>query len=466
MKKLIPLLSLILLLTACGGKSTSNSNSSNVSGSVSGDVSSGDTPIGGNSSDSESAPSDEIIKYSEDAIDMKTATENYKSDFEQCKAAGYPNLSFEKTEVFPVAVVERCRKLEDVPFNKQMEELEAQITETEKVEKFREYCEFFFGDYDEEWGGFDTLDADWDKREKLEVDGFGYNIFEKLSDHTEEIENEDFHINWMLYVNPYKKNYLWYTPSTMKYPIEFNKGNAAVILKESQNVIISVQTGESEYIANYIRDEPIARYFNDGTSNDVTYRLADGDCSIGEAIEYFTKDFWEALPFAPEDKQPYLVRYIDVFPMTDDTYAYFIRFSPTVGAPIPFERSISMSGTAGGLPDEYSLSCQALMIKKNDIDVADCFAPIYSMHETGGEITKIIPLKKAVDTVSEKVTQNVTFDVVEVDLVYHGNSALDWDTANVLKPTWLIRLFNPNDNSYYITYVDAVSGDFRIYNYN
>lgn len=459
MKRLLPLLAFVLLLTACGGKSTSGGVSEGVSGS--------DTPIGVISSgeSTDGAASNEVIEYSEDAIDIKTATESYKADFEACKAAGYPNLSFENTEVFPVAVVESCRKLEDVPFNKQTEELEGQITETEKVEKFKEYCKFFLGDYDEEWGGFDTLDADWDKRKSMEVDGFRYSIFEKLSDHTEEIENEDFHINWMVYVDPYKKNYLWYTPSTLKYPHEFNKGNAAVILKESQNVIISIQTGESAYIPKYIPDEPIARYFNDGTNNDVTYRLADGDCSIGEAIDYFTNEFREALPFDPEDKQPYLVRYIDVFPMTDDTYAYFIRFSPTVGAPIPFERSISMSGSAGSLPDEFSLNCQALMIKKNDIDVANTFAPIYGINETGGEITKMIPLKKAVDIVSERITQAVMFDVIEVDLVYHGKCAPDNDTAAVLSPTWLIRMINPNDALYYVAYIDAVTGNFRIYNY-
>lgn len=457
MKKIIPLLALVLLLTACGSKSTSGGTSGSEG------VSSGDTPIDGNSSAVEN------IIYSDDAIDIKTATENYRADFEQCKAADYPNLNFDNAEAFPVAVVEKCRNLEEMPFNKQLEELEEQITETEKVEKFKEYCEFFLGDYDEEWGGFDSLDVDWDKCESLEIDGFNYAIYEKLINHTAEIENEAFHINWMVYVDPYKKNYLWYTPSSMKYPYEFNKGEAAMILKSSGKGSLGMQSGISEYGW----DEPVARYFNDGTNNDVTYRLADGDCSIGEAIEYFTNGFLKSLPFDEADRQPYLVRYIDVFPMTDDTYAYFIRFSPTVGVPIPFERSLNMSGSGisigGGsysssLPDEYSLRCQALMIKKNDIDRARSFDPIYEMHETGGEITKIIPLKKAVDIVSEKVTQNVIFDVVETDLVYHGINAPD-DTATVLKPTWLIRLFNPNDDSYYVTYVDAVTGDFSIYNY-
>ena len=458
MKKLLPLLSLILLLTACGGKPESSSN-------VSEDVSSGDnsgtgdTPIGGSSSYGGVSTIDDIV-YSDYAIDMKTATEYYKADFEQCKAAGYQNLNFENTEVFPVEVVVKCRDLEVMPLNKRLEEIKRQMTEKEKVKKFKEYCEFFLGDYDEEWGGFDTLDADWDKRTSLEIDGFGYTIYEKLANHTKEIENEDFHINWLVYVDPYKKNYLWFTPSSMKYPYEYNNGEAAKILKESGKGCLGVQSGLSEDGW----DMPVARYLNDGSNNDVTYRLADGDCSIGEAIEYFTKDFWEALPFAPEDKQPYLVRYIEVYPMTDDTFAYFIRFSPTFSVPIPFERGISMGGH--NLPDEFSLESQALMIKKNDIDMARSIDPIYGMHKINGEITKIIPLKKAVDIVSEKVTRNVTFDVVEIDLVYHGNNSPDRDTATVLKPTWLIRLFNPNDNRYYNTYVDAVTGAFSIYNYN
>ena len=465
MKKLIPLLSLILLLTACGGTSTSSTD-------ISEGVSGGDTPIGVISSGSEStdsSPGNEVIEYSEDAVDIKTATENYKADFEACKTAGYPNLNFENTMRFPVAVIEKCRDLEVTPLDEQKQEIGALMTEKEKVEKLKEYCEFFFGEYNEEYSGFTSWDGKIDSRESINVDGAGYTVSERISDYMEEIENEAFHIDWFLYVEPYKRNYLWYTPATMKYPYDLNKGEAATILQGSGKGVLPFSHGASEFAW----EERVARYFNDGTNNDVTYRLADGDCSIGEAIEYFTKDFWEALPFDPEDKQPYLVRYIDVFPMTDDTYAYFIRFSPTVGAPIPFERSIYMSGIGIGIgggeyadtmPNEFSLSSQALMIKKNDIDMANSFDPLYGTHETGGEITKIVPLKKAVDTVSEKLTQGVTFDVVEVDLVYHGNNVPS-DTATVLKPTWLIRLFNPNDANYYITYVDAVTGDLSIYNY-
>ena len=452
MKKLIPLLTLILLLTACGGRSTSG----------------GDTPIGVNSSYSgNSAPTDKPIEYSDDAIDMKTATESYKADVEACKAAGYPNLSFENTMAFPVAVIEKCRDLEIMPIDEEMQEIGALMTEKEKVEKLKEYCEFFFGEYNEEYSGFTSWDGDIDFRESLNIDGAGYTVSARISDYMEEIENEAFHIDWFLYVEPYKRNYLWYTPATMKYPFDLNKGEAATILNKSGKGVLPFSHGVSEFAW----EERVARYFNDGTNNDVTYRLADGECSIGEAIEYFTNDFWESLPFDPEDKQPCLVRYIDVFPMTDDTYAYFIRFSPIVGAPLPFERSINKTITASADTDpsamlhEFSLGSQALMIKKNDIDMANSFDPIYGIHETGGEITRIIPLKKAVDIISEKISEYVTFDVVEVDLVYHGNYADDRNTATVLKPTWLIRLLNPNDNNYYVTYIDAVTGDFRIYNY-
>ena len=450
MKKLLPLLSLILLLTACGNKPASGDNSS------------------------DSASLNEKIEYSADAIDMKTATESYKSDFEACKAAGYPNLSFDKTEAYPVETVEKCRKLEEASYNQRKEEIEGLLTQKEKVEKLKEYCEFFLGEYDEKWAGFDSVDGN-DTFEPLEVDGFRYTMYEKLAGHMEEIENEDQHIYSLIYIDPYKRNYLWYIASSMKYPYEFNKGNAAEILKKSGKGSLGIQYGVTESAWDV---PPAARYYNDGTNNDVTYRLADGDCSIGEAIEYFTNDFQSSLPFDEEDKQQYLVRYIDVFPMTDDTYAYFIRFSPIINSRIPFERfvskgsvGVSVTGTgiggsfSAGLPDEYCVSSQALMIKKNDIDVSRGFDPIYGMNEVGGEITKIIPLKKAVDTVSERLTQQVTFEVVEIDLVYHGTEARDLDTSTVLKPTWLIRMFNPNDDCYYIAYADAVTGEVSIYNY-
>lgn len=456
MKKLIPLLTIILLLTACGGKSTSSG----------GGVSGGDTPIVGDTNGSNTT-GDKPVEYSPDAIDMKTATENYKSDFKQCKADGYPNLNFENAMAFPVEVIDKCRVLERKPSKEISQEIEGLYTEKEKVEKLKEYCEFFFGDYNEEYSGFDSYDGGFDTRDEIRVNGVRYTVFERISDHMEEIENEDFHINWFVYIEPYKRNYLWYTPSTMKYPFDLNKGGAATILKESGKGALPFMDGESEFAW----EERVARYFNDGTNyDDVTYRLADGDYSIGEAIDYFTETFWEALPFDPEDKQPYLVRYVDVYQMTDDTYAYFIRFSPIIGAPIPLERVVigtyiaPMDG-ASPEPNEFSISCQALMIKKNDIDMARDFQPLYGTHEAGEEITKIIPLKKAINIVSQKLTKNVNFNVVEVDLIYHGKNAPNSDTATVLRPTWLIRLYNPNDDNYYVTYVDAVTGDFSVYNY-
>ena len=463
MKKTIPLLSLILLLTACGGKSTSGGESISEVVSSGGSSETGNTPIGVDSSDSESADSAAgPIEYSEYAIDMKTATENYKSDFEQCKTADYPNLSFDKAEAFPVAVMESCRYLETFTDNEYYE-IGRQTTNTEKIEKLREYCEFFFGDYDEDWSGFVSNEGDMDNREVFEVDGYQCMTTDKISDHIEELENEVYPISWFYYDQPYKKNYMWWKAQWEKYPISVNKGYTAELVKNTPNAYIGARVNDG--MSEYWWDEPVARYINDGTHNDVTYHLADGDCSIGEAIEYFTDVFLKELPFDEEDKKPYLVRYIDVIQVTEDVYAYFIRFSRTLNSPMPFERYISMSGTI--LSNNFTDLSQALMIKKNDIDAATDFAPVVNMRETGEEVTKIIPLTKAVEIASEKLTQNVKFDVIETDLIYCGAMrGYTNDYPTVLKPTWLIRLINPNDALYYVIYVDAVTGNFRVYSYS
>ncbi len=442
MKKLIPTLALIMLLTACDNKSASNASGS--SELVSNDNNSGNsgTPIGGD------------IIHTQNKVDIKIATENYKADFEKCKAGSYPNLNWDNATAFPVATIEDCCNLMKSAPNQGK-----QLTAKEKVENLKKYCNFFFGEYDEEWSGFTTLDeVDFeDTRTDLKVDGINYTIFEKISDHIKEIENEDFELNWFVYINPYKRQHLWWSPLNMKYPFWINKGRAAEILKTSQNKYVNVQSGLPEHWG-----EPVARYVNDGTNNNVTYKLADGECSIGEAIEYFTTDYWKSLPFDEEDKQPFLVRYIDVFKMTEDTYAYFIRFSVTYNSLIPFEISEDKAGT--NLPNYYSEYSQALMVKKDDIDVVHTLVPIADFQETDEHIAEIISIKDAADIVSKQLTQSVKFDVVSTDFVYHGLN--DPNTGNaLLKPTWIFVLHNSNDENYYNAYVDAVTGDFNYYMY-
>ena len=71
----------------------------------------------------------------------------------------------------------------------------------------------------------------------------------------------------------------------------------------------------------------VASYFNDGTHNDETYRILDGNVSIGEAVTYFEKDYLSSLPCDFDSNYSIYVSTIDVYNIHDDIYCYVFQFS-------------------------------------------------------------------------------------------------------------------------------------------
>ena len=432
MKKLLPLLAFVLLLTACGGRSASGGES------VSEGVSGGDTPIGGNLSDSNDTA---------DIGNIKEVTEKYDADFESCKNTEYVNLDWTSAEKCPVNTVSELYniELEQTPalFDRPADEI---------LNCFEKYCRAVFGEYEDDHALFEQKDfTDEFPRAPFEyVNGQRVRGYYRISDHKDKILDGSIKVCWLVYRNYEKQQYMWWPGE--RYPWWINKGTALKIL-DGEETLVTGWLGSD-------MGEPLARYYNDGKSSGVKYKLEDGEVSIGEAIKYFTEEYPKELPF--EEKPSLLVNYVDVYELKDGIYAYVFGASCMYNM-VPFERIDELSSNSP-IPNYSSINAEGLMVKSGDIDFAYSCLPITNVSVAGEPITDILPLKEAVDIVSEKMSKYVKFRVISTEFVYHG--VIDSEGAAHLKPTWELRLYNENDGMYYNTYVDAATGAFSVFNYN
>lgn len=434
MKKLLPLLALILFLTACRSKSTNGSSD------VSENVSGGDTPIGGNLSDSNDTA---------DAGNVKEITGNYNADFELCKNTEYVNLDWTDTGKCPVYPVSELFniKCNDAMANEEM-------PQKEMLMRFEEYCNFYFGEYIDDHAFFKQ---ESDKGEEIlpllpaiYIDGIPYADFYKITDYRKKLEDEVIKLNFLAYRNIEKNQYLWWVWNC--YPHWINKGGTLTILDDS-NIRCS------SWIPSDM-GEPMARYYNDGKSDDVKYQLADGEVSVGEAIKYFTEEYPKTLPY--EVKTAYSVNYVDVYELGSGTYGYLLHTAMLFDS-VAFEQ-LGEFISDSNVSYYYTNNGQALMIGKDDIDVSFDCTPGTKVEKDSAPITNIVSLKEAVDIVSEKMSKYVKFKVISTEFVYHG--VIDSEGVAHLKPTWEFKLYNENDGMYYNTYVDAATGAFSVFNYN
>ena len=143
--------------------------------------------------------------------------------------------------------------------------------------------------------------------------------------------------------------------------------------------------------------------------------------------------------------------------MDNETYAY-VLITTTMFNGIPYEQDYEIYSSSV-IPDHFASYGQALMIMMNDIDTALWCCPETEMKPVGNPVEKIVSLKAAADIVSHNLSQSVKFNIISMELIYHGRSAL-------LKPTWLFTLYNTNDSLYYNAYVDAETGKFSYFAYS
>ncbi len=380
------------------------------------------------------------IKY-EKAEKVST---NFSSDYEKCKIKDYVNLDFSNCSA-KLPQFNSCNNL------KVTVQCEPKPMGDEMYQNFEKYCEFFCGDYNSENALFSSSSESIIYNQN-EDDG-KYAWYPKVNDYIEQIQNGSIETDSFLYRDIVNSKYLWWNKTT-HFPHWISKGEAYELIKTDTTKI-------SSWIPSDM-DNKIVRYFNDGKNNEKSYALLDGDVPIGEAVNYFENEYLTSLPYTITEDYSINVSSIDVYNIKDNLYGYVFNFSSAWNT-IPFdsrEETFSYEDTSL----QYLISGEALMINKDDIDtIVDFNFP--DIQEVGGAIEDICSLENAVDIMSDKLTQNVKFDLQTIEFVYRGDYSSDYSTA-YLEPSWKFIAYNQNDNLYYCIYVNAVSGECNYISYS
>ena len=120
--------------------------------------------------------------------------------------------------------------------------------------------------------------------------------------------------------------------------------------------------------------------------------------------------------------------------------------------------------------DYISIGGNAFMALTDDVDVIYGYYRKQNINSVAS-FKKIIPIQKALQSISGSLSNAVVFDLKRIELVYTQKPSKDKNGYIALEnndifvsPARKISLYNPNDNYDYICYVDAKDGNnFRYY---
>ncbi len=106
-----------------------------------------------------------------------------------------------------------------------------------------------------------------------------------------------------------------------------------------------------------------------------------------------------------------------------------------------------------------------IMVKSDDVD--HVYAP-FNAYKAYDEVqhTDFVPFEDAVNTISEKMTSYVGFEVTRAELLFRMKPNASkgdqvGETRYPVYPSWKLTLYNPNDNLTYVAYVNALNGEFE-----
>ena len=437
MKKLsrsLVILMAALALTACGNSEKA-------------------APSGGNTSD-DSSDLNVISDNSSDKLNtepLKSVTENLRHNFDELKSDPHVNIDWNGAAIgYPVQGISECYAIKKIGGY----ELHPDKTMTaeEQLAQFESYCKSYLGEYNTDFACFDTKNRELsDDVYTIDgIDGETFTDFPKIEEYRDKIINGSIQPTWYLYVDHERQIYLWWNAETMIYPHWYNKGTALRLLDEYYKASSAIPTDLGE---------PVAVYLNDGSHSNESYHLLDGDVTVGDALDWFSGNYPQSLGvIADEDVNKLAVRQINVYLITEDTYAFVFLFTPALnGIPLDYEGERIIRVSQGEEPfNSVTYAGQALMIKSNEIDWAVGIAPQAYM-EQGDPITEIISLQEAADIMSKSVSEKIQYKAKTEELILTANSNTE-NPDPVLVPTWKFTLLNDNDGFLYDFYIGAVSG--------
>ncbi len=381
-------------------------------------------------------------KNSDDNLKKENIEEvvyNFQKEFEKCKEKDYVNLDLSECNA-KITDVEKLCKLE-------IDEYAAENNVEKRIEDFEEYCEFFFENYDSLNIFFGST------TQNLEYDG-GYWDYPRLNKYREQIISGEIQLGYLLYVDFENNNYLWEMEADYA-PFWMNKGHVFPLVKDEGERVTSWKSTDM--------GNQVAKYYNDGTHDDVSFKLMDGEVTIGEAIDFVENKYLKSLPFDYGEEVSLEVLSVSVYEIQEEVFAYVFELSFGWNG-IVFDSAAPF--TSVEQVHNIFIMADALMAEKDEIDeFSGLGVPnVIGTEDLNGEV---YTLESAIDIVSESLSQEVKFEVLTISMVYMGvyEVLTPEETKGSALPAWKFQLYNTNDGLYYNVYVDVLSGQINSFAY-
>lgn len=233
-----------------------------------------------------------------------------------------------------------------------------------------------------------------------------------------------------------------------------NKGESARLAKRTGNLVSFEPAGVFEYVGKY------------SPQSEKSFNLLDGEIKICDAVKFF-EDYINKAPISTglERNTRTRVYCVNVLKTGDNTYGYYFYTVPEFQG-VCFEPTVYGQNSHH---DTDPTRGEAFMIRSDDVDYIHSY---YGNQWTFNvkPCDSIIPVDKAIEIMSGKLSDAVNFDVQTVEFVYvrvldkTEEGYINIDTyEGKIRPAWRITARNLNDDYTYMCYVDAKDGGNFIY---
>ena len=195
----------------------------------------------------------------------------------------------------------------------------------------------------------------------------------------------------------------------------------------------------------------------DGSLED-SYELADGPCTVKEAIEWAEEYENEKKPYKPGKGFRIRAANVRVYRLTDKYYCYVICMRREYNG-VLFEGVFE--GTCGG-SEAFSEDMGTFqMTDRETPDVIINMGANEIIKPDGETYKKIIPLSRALEILNSRIGENTHCRVRSIEMIYRrtcwenveGEGRYEMQSKG--KPVWKIETANRNDNRVTVFYIDV-----------
>lgn len=198
---------------------------------------------------------------------------------------------------------------------------------------------------------------------------------------------------------------------------------------------------------------------------DVTYKLADGEITIAQAIENAETYYNSIFPLFTENNVSMCVNYVEVYKFKDsDNYVLdmYIGFEYAGLRITEFKDALRKDGYDANKESREGLTTQVIMVETDKIDMGFGVFNCYEEPVAIEEYKEIVTLDGFLTAVSERLSDlgDVDFIAEYVGMEYQICSDLkEENAATYIVPYWSIKLKNPMDNKHVYVYAEVDTGE-------